>query len=483
MTRASTLRIAAALALIACGAQAAPIIQSDTFPISSIADANFRGDMGMSGMYGGIGGSISGGDPLSSYCDPSVDSSCYQNVHSGNVDIGSVVNAVPVTQVTPVTQYQPVVQALAPIVDSACDYDYDSCLFDGESGLFGDGSGVFGGGSGLYGGGSGLYGGSGLGDGLYGGSALSGGGEMYGSDDSVLRSNYGGLTYGQDSMMRRNDLEAARLEGFGDTYVGDATNPNVQEPAVPTGEVMSFGSGGGGIFGFNALPGPQDGPQSGPMDPQTFHSPQGGLQIGSLGGSQGLIQCAPNDIACQLSIPSQTVDMGSSTLINPSISVFPSTTYQPQVQSLDSDIFATPAQDNTLPQQSVDLSSNVFIQPTTSVNPETVYQPSISQFATDVQAVPQQDQSLPQSSVQLGSSVQIVPTVHVQPITTFQSTVKSLPVIIQAEPCNDVDYFGRTGGLYGSVYGSGIGSAYGSGIALGIQGSSSTYGGGLGSDS
>ncbi|KAF8925332.1 hypothetical protein BGZ47_003354, partial [Haplosporangium gracile] len=162
MTRASALRITATLALIACGAQAAPIIQSDTFPVSSVADADFGDGMGMSGMYGGIDGSIGG--------------------------IGGG----------------------------------DLSLFDGGSGLFGEGSG--------------LYGGSGLGGGLYGGATLGGGDWMYGSDDSIFGSNYGGLTYGQDSMIRRSDLEAAGFEGFGDTPMGGATDPNVQGPAVPTGE-------------------------------------------------------------------------------------------------------------------------------------------------------------------------------------------------------------------------------------------------------
>ncbi|KAG9065196.1 hypothetical protein KI688_002519 [Linnemannia hyalina] len=457
MTRA--LRITAALALLACVAQAVPIIQDASFPGSSVADADFGG-----GMYGGIGG----GDP-SAYCDPSVDSSCYQNVHSGNVDVGSVVNAVPITQVTPVTQYQPIVQTLAPIVDSAYDCDYD----------------LFGGGSGLYGGGSGLYGGSGLGGSLYGGS-----------DHSMLGFGFGSNT-GQGGMMRRSDLKAAGFEGFGGTPMDAATLPNVRGPAVPTGEVMSSG---GGVFGFNALRDPQSVPQGGPMGPQGgpmgpqggSMNPQGGPQsegpqFGSQGGSQFDIQgdsqdptqCAPNDIACQLSIPSQTVDMGSSTLINPSTSVFPSTAYQPQVQSLESDIFSTPTQDKILPQQSVGLGSDVFIQPTTSVNPETVYQPSVLQFATDVQAIPQDDQSLPQSSVQLGSTVQIIPTVHVRPITTFQSMVKSLPVIIQAEPCNDVEYFGGGNSLYGagagvgqfSNYGAGAGGLYGTASGAGLYGS------------
>ncbi|KAF9080019.1 hypothetical protein BGX29_005684, partial [Mortierella sp. GBA35] len=40
--------------------------------------------------------------------------------------------------------------------------------------------------------------------------------------------------------------------------------------------------------------------------------------------------CPAGDIACQLSVPAQTVDMGSSTNIIPSTTVFPSTTYVPQ---------------------------------------------------------------------------------------------------------------------------------------------------------
>ncbi|KAF9080886.1 hypothetical protein BGX23_001550, partial [Mortierella sp. AD031] len=68
--------------------------------------------------------------------------------------------------------------------------------------------------------------------------------------------------------------------------------------------------------------------------------------------------CPAGDAACQLSVPAQTVDMGSSTNIIPSTAVSPSTTYAPQVQALENEIQAAPAQDSTLPQQNVELGSN-----------------------------------------------------------------------------------------------------------------------------
>ncbi|KAK3846884.1 MAG: hypothetical protein J3R72DRAFT_432637 [Linnemannia gamsii] len=247
---------------------------------------------------------------------------------------------------------------------------------DCDYGLYGD----YGYGGGHYGGGGGLYGG--------GGGRYGGGGGLYGGIGSgyynrgygrgLLGSNRG--MYGRSSLLKR------------------------QAPAEATSAPADQASGN---LLFNQF-------QS-----QT---------------------CPAGDIACQTNVPAQNVDLGSSTSISPSTAVFPSTVYRPQVQSLDSDIQAAPAQANTLPQQGVNLGSNVFIQPQTSVSPQTTYQPSVSQLATDVQAVAQQDQSLPQSSVQLGSTVQIAPTVNVQPLTTFQSTIQSLPFNIQVEPCREINY-------------------------------------------
>ncbi|KAF9575779.1 hypothetical protein EC968_001566 [Mortierella alpina] len=139
--------------------------------------------------------------------------------------------------------------------------------------------------------------------------------------------------------------------------------------------------------------------------------------------------------ACDVSVPAQTVDMGSQVNIQPTNQVLPETTYQNRVQALDTNIDACAAESSALPQQNVNLGSHVSIQPTTHVNPDTTYQPTVNQLTTSIDAAPQQDQSLPQSSVQLGSSVHIAPEVHVKPLTTFQNSVKSLPFIINAEPC------------------------------------------------
>ncbi|KAF9271104.1 hypothetical protein BGZ88_006829, partial [Linnemannia elongata] len=47
---------------------------------------------------------------------------CYQSASSGSVNVGSSTNVFPETNITPITRIQPYVQALAPIVDSDCDY-------------------------------------------------------------------------------------------------------------------------------------------------------------------------------------------------------------------------------------------------------------------------------------------------------------------------------------------------------------------------
>ncbi|KAF9430988.1 hypothetical protein BGZ94_000934 [Podila epigama] len=55
---------------------------------------------------------------------------CFQSASSGQIDVGSTTNIVPVTQVTPVTRYQPIVQALAPIVQSECGQPLGGAGFD-----------------------------------------------------------------------------------------------------------------------------------------------------------------------------------------------------------------------------------------------------------------------------------------------------------------------------------------------------------------
>ncbi|KAF9431184.1 hypothetical protein BGZ76_000517, partial [Entomortierella beljakovae] len=141
--------------------------------------------------------------------------------------------------------------------------------------------------------------------------------------------------------------------------------------------------------------------------------------------------------SCDTMVPQQNIDLGSLINMIPSTNVAPSTLYEPQVQSLESNIQATPSQLSSLPQQNVNLGSDVDIQPSTHVFPQTVYEPEVHQLTAAIAAAPQQDQSLAQSSVQLGSHVQIVPAVNVQPFTVYQPRVQSLPAIVEAQPCGN----------------------------------------------
>ncbi|KAG0352040.1 hypothetical protein BG005_008464 [Podila minutissima] len=203
-------------------------------------------------------------------------------------------------------------------------------------------------------------------------------------------------------------------------------------------------------------------------------APQG--QQGNLLFSQFQAQaptsCAPTDTACIANLPQQTVDLGSSVSAVPQTNVMPSTTYQSQVQSLDSNIQAAPAQQSSLPEQSVNMGHNTFIQPTTQVLPQTSYQPTVNQLTTDIQTAPVQDQSLPQSSVQLGSSVNIAPSVIVRPLTTFQPSIQSLPIIINAAPCVDSSAFaGASSGSMIAPIASGFQGGFQGGLQGGFQGS------------
>ncbi|KAG0373306.1 hypothetical protein BGX24_011873, partial [Mortierella sp. AD032] len=200
MTR-TALRITAALALIAYAAQAAPILPT-------VTGTDFSGmDFSPSSSA-----SSSSASSVSSYCDPS-DYACNQSVHSGNVDVGSVVNAVPVTKVTPVTKYQPIVQALAPIVDSACENVYDvygSGGSDfGNNGMYGSnfGTGDLGGaGAGIFGSGGSDFGNNGM----YGSRFAAGG--NYAGADMGLHSGMLGSSLRRRHFHRRN-IKSAGFEG------------------------------------------------------------------------------------------------------------------------------------------------------------------------------------------------------------------------------------------------------------------------------
>ncbi|GJJ75218.1 hypothetical protein EMPS_07576 [Entomortierella parvispora] len=346
----SLLRITVALTLVACVAHAAPILSTSGYNFDS--------------------SDVASGDTS---CDSSL-GNCDQTVSSGNVALGSTVNAVPITQVTPVTHYQSFVQAFAPIVQSACDdtSDLDDSDFMNTSPMSG---------------GNDFY--SGLGSCILDNNDMNGFYQGTGSDN---------IDTSLSPPNRRRDLS--------DASNTPSSTANVQYPDstdISTDPSNSSDSS---------------------WDPSDMSS-----------------ICSQNAQAqgCDTWIPAQNVNLGSTVSMVPSTAVSPSTYYQPQVQYLQSDIQASPAQSSSLPQQNVNLGSNVAIQPLTQVLPQTVYQPEVHQMATSVQASDVGDQSLPQSSVQLGSSVQITPTVSVTPLTQFQNTVQSLPFTIDVEPCDASD--------------------------------------------
>ncbi|KAG0331921.1 hypothetical protein BG000_010490 [Podila horticola] len=356
--------------------------------------------------------------------------SCNQALDSGSVNIGSTVSAVPVTQVTPITNYQPIVQALAPIVSSECDNVFDNTFGGGLGGMSSLGlGGGFAGNTGL-GGGFGGIGNLGLGGGSAGNPGLGGG----------FAGNLG--------------LGGGLPGSLGDNFAG-------------TGSGNLASNFGGQMFKRKMK--------------RQFGLPSGTSDASFL--QSAAASCAPNDAACIANLPQQTVNLGSAVSAVPQTNVMPSTTYQSQVQSLDSNIQAALAQQSSLPQQSVNLGHNTFIQPTTQVLPQTSYQPTVNQLTTDIQAAPVQDQSLPQSSVQLGSSVNIVPSVTVRPLTTFQPSIQSLPFIINSAPCVDSSAF--VGASSGSMFAptmapitSGFQGGFQGGLQGGLQGPTSGFQGG-----
>ena len=350
----SLLRITVALTLVACVARAAPVLSANSGSSFDSTDLT-SGDMS---------------------CDPSL-GSCDQAVNSGNVALGSTVNAVPITQVTPVTHYQPFVQAFAPIDQSSCDDASD--LGDSDSMN------------------TGLLSNLGSDSDFYSGSSSN----SYGNNISGLYQGPGSDSMGMPSSLayRRRDLANASNDASSNTNGQYADSTDTSTNSSSDDSDNSWDS----------------------SDMSAICS-----QNAQAGG-------------CDTWIPAQNVNLGSVVNMVPSTAVSPSTSYQAQVQSLQSDIQASPAQSSTLPQQNVNLGSNVAIQPLTQVLPQTVYQPEVHQLVTSVQASDVGDQSLPQSSVQLGSSVQITPTVSVTPLTRFQNTVHSLPFIIDVEPCDAGD--------------------------------------------
>ncbi|KAG0056315.1 hypothetical protein BGZ83_005683 [Gryganskiella cystojenkinii] len=393
------LRITLALTLVACVVQAAPFLSS-TYGAGSVLDAS---DQSSSSDLSSTATAACGAGDLA----------CSQSVDSGNVNLSSAVQAIPITQVTPVTHYQPVVQAFAPIVQSACDQENSVLDFESDySDLSGD---------------RGLYSGIGSND-LFNGDSSN---DLV-SDSSIGNNN--GFYYGTGS------------SGYGSSMY----RRNLQYDSASSG--THAGSDSTDLSGY--------------MNTMTLHADNSMIDTSSqMGGAANTANCAEGS-DCSTSIPAQNVDLGSQVSMVPTTAVQPATFYQPQVQALESQIDATPAQSTSLPPQNVNLGSNVQIQPLTQVLPQTMYQPEVHQLETAVLSAPQQDQSLPQSSVQLGSSVHISPQVVVTPITQFQSTVQSLPFIIDVEPCES------DAGL-----GLGLGSAdFGESAVVGPSVSSFYYG-------
>ncbi|KAF9942428.1 hypothetical protein BGZ67_001785 [Mortierella alpina] len=304
------------------------------------------------------------------------DYACNQSVDSGLVSLSSTSNVVPVTQVTPVTHYQPLVQAHAAIVDSECQhrpldipYGPSNYAYDPSYGArFASNYGAYGN---RYGANADLRYGAGYGAG-YGANADS----MYGAGYGVNADSRYGAGYGAGS-------GGDALGDMSSLAGGLRKRQNIVESGLAESSDASADA----------------------TTSSLFYEPQGG--------------------ACDTSIPPQTVDMGSNVHMIPSTSVNPATFYQPQVQSLESDIQACAAESSALPEQNVQLGSNVSIQPTTQVLPQTMYQPAI------------------------------VPTVSVTPLTVFQPSVQSLPFIIDVEPCvNYYDQQYQRGGIDQFLQGS-----------------------------
>ncbi|KAF8975965.1 hypothetical protein BGZ46_008700 [Entomortierella lignicola] len=318
-------------------------------------------------------------DPNNLASDPA----CSQNVDSGSASLGSTVNTVPITNVTPINRYQPVIQAFAPIVQSECGQD------------------------------------DGLDPSLETENSNTSFGPSYNSyDNSIPRSGYEsdcGSDYGSD---------------LGSTYSGSDCGSDGQfyrrDDASSDLALDNFSSG---LTGSSLLSS-----DSSLSDSAADQQPGCDTSIPDQSDSN-FNQCQQSD--WDTSIPQQGVDLGSDVNAIPSTDVLPSTIYQPDVNSLESDIQASPAQSSDLPQQNVNLGSNVSIEPTTQVLSQTTYQPQVQQLATSIEASAQQDQSLPQSSVQLGSNVQITPTVRVQPSTLYQPRIQSFPFVIDVQPCDD----------------------------------------------
>ncbi|KAG0296001.1 Adaptor for signal transduction [Dissophora globulifera] len=245
---------------------------------------------------------------------------CNQAVQSGNVDIGSSTNIVPVTQVTPITRYQPIVQAYAPIVDSECS--------GGDASFFPS-----------------LYGGK------YG----------YGS---FGYSPYGYFPHHRYNMHPRPSMDM--MPGFmgGAGLVKRRNIASMKENCVPSATETCEQNVPGSSTNLGSYVTAEP---SNVVLPSTVY--------------QGHVQSQAADIeaaaAQHTTLSHSNVDIGSHTYIQPVTKVLPQTTYQPSVDQKATVIDAAAPEHESLARSSVSLGSSVTVRPTTKVEPLTVYQPSI----------------------------------------------------------------------------------------------------------
>ncbi|KAF9429916.1 hypothetical protein BGZ76_001061 [Entomortierella beljakovae] len=326
---------------------------------------------------------------------------CNRSIQSGNVNLGSTTNIVPITQVTPITRYQPIVQSFAPIVQSenACDDNFvDNGLSDPT-----------------------------LPRSMQFNSLNRGNSLAYGQSSDLdmlsmfprrrFNSNADGFTrFGRSTFMDR--MNDARFNSdfvrFAPGRINRVNIDNVNNNRLNFDDINID------RFNVNHF-----------SKRDIVGSDDDQLDVDAIKSD-----CVPSATeSCDQSLPIGSTNMGSYVEVKPSQRILPSTVYQGRVQSLDTNIQSAPAQESTLSRSNVNMGSNTFIQPVTKVIPNTTYQPSVSQKATSIEAAGPLDLNLARSSVTLGSSVLIRPTTTVEPLTVFQPTIQSLPFVINDEGC------------------------------------------------
>ncbi|KAF9105774.1 hypothetical protein BGX27_009441 [Mortierella sp. AM989] len=314
-----------------------------------------------------------------------VGDACNQSIQSGNVNLGSSTNVVPVTQVTPITRYQPIVQSYAPIVQAETVCGNLPFRQDPGAGMM-------------------------MNRFRYNMNQIDRSGRFpfadrmsdprFNSDMVQFGGSYNRFYPGNINRINIDDININRFNRF---YLDDT---NIHHLNL-------------GDVNINRL-----------NKRDLIKSDEDQLKHGIKP------ECVPSATeTCEQNLPISTTDMGSNVEVKPSNVILPSTVYQGHVQSVAAEIDAAPAQQSSLSRSNVNLGSNTMIQPVTKVFPETTFQPSVRQKATTIQAAEVSDQSLGRSSVSLGSSVTIRPTTTVEPLTVYQPRIKSLPFLIIDEGC------------------------------------------------